>query len=88
MHVSPLIDSAPSLVPFSTTWTYLISSIRQMSPVGPTVLIANILETSALLFLTSVSFVYKDIVFSAQAEYSYISADFRLKVLLFGNLRL
>ena len=34
-------------------------------------------QTSTLLFLN------KNIVFSAQAEYSYFSADFRLKVFLY-----
>ena len=29
------------------------------------------------------SFFYKDVVFPAQAEYSYFSADFRLKIFLY-----
>ena len=28
-------------------------------------------------------FFYKNVVFSAQAEYSYFSADFRLKIVLY-----
>ena len=30
-------------------------------------------------------FIYKNVVFPAQAEYSYFSADFRLKIFLYNN---
>ena len=35
------------------------------------------------IFMEVHSFFYKNVVFLAQAEYSYFSADFRLKIFLY-----
>ena len=50
---------------------------------------ARQLETSLIggealpRFLTTLFFLYKNVIFPAQAEYSYFSADFRLKIFLY-----
>ena len=51
--------------------------------VCPVQIISGLDDQSKLQMSTVHSFFYKNVVFPAQAEYSYFSADFRLKIFLY-----
>ena len=52
-------------------------------PDGQNAKISQFADDTTLILLKYTLFFYKNIVFPAQAEYSYFSADFRLKIFLY-----